>query len=393
VSNKFHTSDTKPSNIGSVLFDYLLKFSEENTDMIDLPKIQNIVDNFSENTLSLYLNIDPSYIENQSQTPAWRIWLKNELKNINHTIDTSVTPIWDDINKRLNTFFSDYQINGRTLVLFMDQDQEYIHELPFTMRHRGHFGKPLVSPLLWAMDEYKPYLIVMVDQQQAIFRKAYLGNLETEAKMTIDLEYDWGQKTLMPASNANGQALRQGNNQDAFEDMISEHINRFYRDVADSIDDLYNQQSMRVILAGDERSAHAVQNDLHATTQKHLVGILPIPMNANEKEIMQRVSKMAYDYERNYEDTLISSIMSINHDNGRGILGKEKLAKAMEMQQVELIVMPFSLLQSDPEYAHELTMWTLNNNCPIEFVHGQAAKRLEQAGKIAARLYFSVETA
>ena len=210
--------------------------------------------------------------------------------------------------------------------------------------------------------------------------------------MTIDLEYDWGQKTLMPASNADGQALRQGNNREAFEDMISEHVNRFYRDVADGIDSLYKQQPMRVVLAGNERSAHAVQTELHATIQKHFVDIVSVPMNASEKEIMQRISQIAYNYERKYEDELIKSIMNIAHADGRGILGKEKLAKAMEMQQVELMVMPVSLLQSDPKYAHELTMWALNNNCPIEFVHGRAAQQLEENGEIAARLYFSLET-
>ncbi len=363
--------------------------------MIDLKQIKDINDTYSKHTLSLYLQVDPSYIENQSQTPAWTIWLKNELSNIQSSLmEKDLTSLWNDISKRLDKHLSTYDISGRTLVIFMDEENEYVEELPFAMKNRSHFGQPFVSPLLWAIDEYQQYLIVMVDQQKASFRKAYLGNLETQSEITIDLGYDWGEKTLMPASGGDGQALRQGNNREAFEDMIGEHVERFYKDIADEIKSIYDDESsLRVILAGDERSAHAVQKHLHESVNNHVVDILSIPMNASEKDIMERISQVAYNYERNYELDLIKQIKNSAYDNGRGLLGRDELKKAMEMQQVEMIVMPFSLLQTDPDYAHQLAMWALENNSRIEFVHGLAADSLKEIVDVAAQLYYSIETA
>jgi len=164
--------------------------------------------------------------------------------------------------------------------------------------------------------------------------------------------------------------------------------------IQNSLKLIYDEEStLRLILAGDERSAHAVQNHLHESATKQVVGILAIPMDASEKEIMKGISKTAYDYERNYEFDLINQIKNDAHANGRAILGRDELKTAMEMQQVEMIIMPFSLLQSDPDYAHQLAMWALENNSHIEFVHGLAADTLKEISDVAARLYYSIETA
>lgn len=362
--------------------------------MIDQNKIQEIIENFNDNTLSLYLRVDPADIENQAQTPAWNIWLKNALSELESELDDSQKPTWENIISRVDNHFNVYQPNGRTFVLFMDADHEFIQELPFTMRNRKHFGKPHVAPLLWAMDEYEQYLIVMVDKQKAIFRKAYLGNLQTESEMTIDLEYDWGEKTLMPASGGDGQALRQGNNREAFEDMIEAHQDRFYGSVADEIKKLLGgDQPMRLILGGNERAANVVESKLHSSVSDQLVSVMSIPMDANDKEIMDRIWQTAYNYERNNEFDLVEEITSMAHANGRGVLGRDDLETAMERQQVEQIIMPYNLLHDDPDYAQKLTLWSLEHNRSMEFVHGQAAAKIEQAGGIAARLFYSLETA
>ena len=361
--------------------------------MINQNKVHEIVNNFNDNTLTLYLSVDPAYIENQSQTPAWNIWLKNAIKDIESSLDDHQQPAWKQIINRLDEHFNMYQPNGRTLVIFMDEDHKYIQELPLTMQNRKHFGKPHVAPLLWAMDEYEQYLIVMIDKEKAAFRKAYLGNLQTESEMTIDLEYDWGEKTLMPASGGDGQALRQGNNREAFEDMIEAHQDRFYQSVADEVQDLLKKQPMRLILGGNERSANVVESKLHSSVSTHLVSILSIPMDANDKQVMDRIWQTAYNYERNFDFDIVEEVTSMAHANGRGVLGREDLETAMERQQVEQIIMPYNLLQDDPDYAQELTLWSLENNRSIEFVHGQAATKIENAGGIAARLFYSLETA
>lgn len=362
--------------------------------MLNHKKVKHIFENFSADTLTLYLRVDPSDRENQAQKPAWNIWLKNALRDIENQLQPEQESLWSNIAERLDNHFSVYEPGGRTLVMFMDEDQEFIRELPFAMDNYAHFGTPMVTPLLWVIDEYEQYLIVTVDSERAMFRQAYLGNMETESEMTIDLAYDWGEKTLMPASAGDGRALRQGNNRESFNDMIEDHIRRFHKDVADEIQNIFREhQPMRLILGGDERAAHAVQGLLHESVQEHFVTYLPIPMDADETAIMKKIGQPAYDYERNYEYDLVNDVINRAKADGRGVLGRDDLERAMQMQQVEMIILPYRLLDDDPDYVHELTIWTIENNSQIEFVHGQAATQLDNEGGIAARLYYAIETA
>jgi len=368
--------------------------------MIRQNDIRDIANTFADNTLSLYLHVDAGYIENQADTPAWQIYLKNSLSETKQSLDESQKEDWNAITEQLDDFFQAYSPSGRTLAVFVNGDQIVTEELPFGIDNQHYFGQPYVSPLLWAIDEYEQYLVVMVDSESAQFHKAYLGNLETEAEMTIDLDYDWGEKSLMPPSNASnsgegtGHAVREGSNRDAFDDMISAHVDRFYSDIADKVKEfMSDEQPMRLILGGDERAAHALEDKLHESVTKHFVAVLPIPMTASSSEIMKRIATTAYNYERNFEYELVEDVMSSAFAGGSGALGRDGLDTAMTMQQVELFIIPYDLLQEDKDYVHDITMWALDNNSRIEFIHGQAANKLKSNGGIAARLYYSIETA
>lgn len=363
--------------------------------MIRHKDIRNIVEKMNDNTLSLYLHVDAGYIENQAETPAWQIYLKNALKDAEQSLGDEKSSSWKNINAKVDEFFTTYSPSGRTLALFVDDANLITEELPFSLDNQHYFGQPYVSPLLWAIDEYEEYLIVMVDNETAQFHKAYLGNLETEAEMTIDLDYDWGEKTLMPPSHAgeSGLGVRDASNRDAFDDMIAAHRDRFYGDIAEKVREFITDDNpMRLIISGDEQSAHALKDKLHESVLKDFVAILAIPMNTPEREIMKRIATTAYNYERNYEFELVEDVLSATLSGGAGALGRDSLDNAMIMRQVDQFVMPYSLLHEDKQYAHNITMWALTNNSTIEFVHGQAARKLESNGGIGARLYYSLET-
>jgi hypothetical protein len=44
--------------------------------------IKQLLEKTNQPILSLYLHVDPALRENQSASPAWRIWLKNALKEL-----------------------------------------------------------------------------------------------------------------------------------------------------------------------------------------------------------------------------------------------------------------------------------------------------------------------
>ena len=349
--------------------------------------------------LSLYLNVNAGYIENQSDQPAWRIFAKNSLKDVherakaaqeNEGSDYSDDD-WKAIATQAEAFIEGYDPDTRTLVLLQTPDEQFVYRLPVTMENQFFVGKAVVMPLVWAMDEYERYVVVLVDSRRARILTAYLGQANSQAELSVDLDYDWGEKTLMPASsNARGDAIREGgNNRDRFDDMIDEHIHRFYKDVAEHLRDLQNELDFdRIVLAGVEPAPHRVRDEMHETLQAMIVDIINMDMNASEKDVVEAIRQPAQNYERDFEMDLTNEVIGFAKAQGRGALGYDDVLRAFEMQQVELLILPYPA--EEPEKAQQLMRMALDNNSEIELVHGSVASRLKSEGGYVARLYYAL---
>ncbi len=360
--------------------------------MLNLQDVKTLLHE-EEDTLSLYLNVDNAVPENQAASPAWGIALKNALRDIEAELEDHQKAGWKAVQERTEAFFHSYRPRSKGLVMFVTAEDEQVYELPIPTENEAKFGRPLVVPLVWKLDEYEPYLVVMTDQEEAHFYISYLGETEFEEGLEIDLEeYDFGQKTLMPATPAvvGGRPLTQGSHRDEFEDTIDEHRTRFYRDVVEATRRMTEETSAkRIILGGSEQSAHAVHNLMDDKLQAQVVSVMSIPMRYAPHEIFRDIEPVALNYERDQEMDLMQEIIDFAKSGGRGALGAEAVEKAFEMQQVEMLVLSWPL--EDTRAANQLTHQALTLNSKIELVHGAAAIKLNEEGQgIAARLYFAV---
>lgn len=360
--------------------------------MLTKEEIRQINDNLHAPVLSLVLHVDPGYRQNQSDTPAWRIWLKSTLREIEKEADArgeDTAAAWSGLRKRLENWLATYTPQGKTLIVFVDGDSLFTYELPVTLENHATLGEADLTPVLWAIDEYERYLIALVDQEEAKFLSAYLGNTSTESTMSIDLDLDWGEKTLMPVTAQGESAIREGSNRERFEDMIEAHVDRFHQDVADHIHVLLGEmEASRLIIGGAGRAAHNVRGKLHETVVDRLVDVLPIPIDASETRIRDSVLEAGLQHERQHEEKLLAEVIGYAKADGRGALGVEAVDRAFTMQQVELLLLPYP--PEDPKSAAALTNRALQSNSEVELIHGEPAERLREEGGVAARLYYAI---
>src|SRR3990170_2061003 len=115
--------------------------------------------------LSVSLDVDPSRPEHQGQNPAYRIWLRNALRQTLEAIPKEARRGADEL-------------------------AQYV--LPVPLTNRAQYGRPDVVPVLWAVDEYEPYAILAVDREHARILIAYLGRTTTVDEETLELDTsDW----------------------------------------------------------------------------------------------------------------------------------------------------------------------------------------------------------
>lgn len=354
-----------------------------------MPKLEDIKDMLAQNddhTLTLYLNVDNAARENQSDNPAWRVWAKNALRGVALSLDADQLEAWQDIHDRTHDFLNDYQPQSKGLLLFCAPNFQQTFELPLRFENQVAYGKAMIAPLLWAMDEYELYLLALVDKEQARFFVSYLGEVGFQESMEIDLdEYDFERKTLMPASTS---GITAGSNRDAFEHTIDEHRQRFYRDTAERVRKLAERRrARRVILGGSEQSAHSVYRLLPEPFKAQVVAVMSLPMRLNEHELFQHILPAAQAWERQQEMQLVTEVIDLAGSGGRGVLGEKEVAHALDLRQVETLIAAWPPLQ--PERVNNLAYQALRLNSRIELVRGGAAEQLASHDGLAARLYYA----
>jgi len=361
--------------------------------MLDFNHVRQLLKDMQEPVVTLYLHVDAGLRANQAEPPAWQIYMKNALSDIvTQAADSEQTRL-QNIKTRIETYLSGYTPSGKTLIFFIGEKTQHIHELPIALENNFAYGEPFVVPLLWAIDEHQRYLIVLADQEQARFLTAYLGRATTDEEMSIDFDaYDFGQKRYVNnnrGGRVEGTSPGQSDSQDRFEDMLSAHLKRFYKDVAEQTREFVEKMGVsRVILGGNEKSAHAIRDLLHDKVKNRVITIQSIPIDAAEHQVVQRIEESALQYERNQEMALVEDVIGLAKSGRRGVLGVDKVQRAFEMQQIELLILPYPI--TDEQLAADLTLQALNSGTRIELVHGEPAMKLRDEGGLAARLYYTV---
>ncbi|MEO0597693.1 MAG: VLRF1 family aeRF1-type release factor, partial [Chloroflexota bacterium] len=291
--------------------------------MLTTNTIRDLLNDAPTPVLSLYLHVDPGHQPNQNDPRAWTIYVKNALRDIENSLDDDSEIAITDIRKSIENFVEGYTPTGKSLALFVGED-DYLEafDIPVAIENQHAFGDINLVPMLWALDEYERYLVVLVDSEEARFMSAYLGRATTDVTLSIDFDdYDFGQHAFVDARSGREGMFRQSSGGVQFEDMKAEHMRRFYNTVAEQIRDIMTgMQSERIILGGNEKAAHQVKNLLHGTMQNKVVDILPIPMSANDSEVSSAIQETALAYEREQEMTLVDEVIGFAKAGGRGAI-------------------------------------------------------------------------
>lgn len=343
-----------------------------------------------EDYLTLYLNTDQGLRENQSDNPAWKIFLKNAISDIESNLDSvqlrqwkkvrlsdsSPETAWARTRKRLDKYLTSYQPKGRSLVLFISPTAEYRYELPVAIDNAAYFGKPHIQEFLWALDEYEQHLVALLAKDEARALILALGDTTTDLQVRAD--------------NAWLRNVRKSAHTENIESRKDDLDRRFLNDMANRVDKYFleNPDIQRVVLGGNTEMAHAILGLLHPAVQDRVVAILPIPITDAPHTIADRVRDTATQAERDYELMVVNDIVNQAKAGGRGAIGLTAVQRAADRAAIQLLALTYP---ADAETVEPLLLHAVQSGATIEFVRGEAADRVAQEGGIVARLYYALQ--
>ncbi len=339
--------------------------------------------------LSLYLMTDPSDAGNQAQTPAWRTFLRNAVTNVEAGLDPVQTRQWKSVRlsdespdkgwartrKRLEKYLTSYRPEGKTLVLFISPGSEYSFELPVRVDSASYYGKPHIQEFLWALDEYEQHSVLLFSEDQVRVLRLALGRSAADRVVVSDQAWLRG---LRKAGESEQNKQRQ--------DDITR---RFVKNAANQVDKFFMKTPDvgRIVLGGNVELANAVLVSLHPSVKEQVIGVLPIPAESAPHEVAERMAETAEQAEREHEAALVADIIRSAGARGRGAMGYTAVGHALDRGAVRLLALPYP---ADSDVIEPILLQAVRAGATVEFLHGEAAERVKDAGGVVAQLYYAV---
>jgi peptide subunit release factor 1 (eRF1) len=371
--------------------------------------------------LSLYLDINPAKPDNAGRAYALRA--KDAMKAL---------AVPEALAEKVLELLQHEVIQAKTLALFADEERMELFplqvELPLVRAVKtafvdektsrlltdgalAHYGEPFLLPLVYALDEYERYGVVYVDQERWRVFEVFLGEIAEvkDAFLALDTEA-WRRLSLdAPGRRFNLSGIaRGGAGQDLFAKRLAAWEERFYKALAHELVRHVEERGFtRLLLMGPEEHTKLFLGYLPKRLKEKVVAELPsLPHpGASPGEVLKRLEPVLEEVERQAEVRLLEEL---EEAYPKAAFGPEVLARVQE-GRVELWVLPWHLEKEvyacdglylaeeaqalaycqNPEkkpLAVVLPELAAGYAARVEFVRGEAEKRLLERGGMAALL-------
>jgi len=277
-------------------------------------------------------------------------------------------------------------------------------ELPFpTSVHwrRGAFLRPVVE----AMDEHERYGVVLTDNQRARLFTVVMGEL-TEHE---DLFSETGQRTRSLGAD---QMRSQKRRDQRHKEEVASHAKR----VIDALHDLALRQPFdRLIVGGTPKATSQLVRLLPTRLRGKVVDTVSVRVGGSQKEILNKILAVQERMERGREKEIVRGVLAELHDRGKAVAGFAAVLDAVNQGRVWTLVYgknfnakggecgacsaysphakgPCVYCGEDvhplPQCVDRISQSVLEMGGRVEVVDGDARKKLDKPGGIAAMLRY-----
>ncbi|MCA2004679.1 MAG: VLRF1 family aeRF1-type release factor [Ignavibacterium sp.] len=365
----------------------------------DIQFIKEQIEFHKEPVLSVYADVNPAKPENARQ--GWKIRIKNSLKENN---------IPDYIKSKVLEVLEIEKPSAKTVAIFAADDfierYDLNIELPVVDVVNGKidltWGKPNITPLVYAIDEYERTGILYLKKKGWQFYEFFLGELrELEETFKEIKKSEWDDlESSVEEITKDFFKERVPTHPDKFPKRVNSYIIRFYKHLAGLVEKIISSNDIkRLILLGPDEQTKFFSQYLSKSTRNIIAafaGDLPVH-EASPARISEKVNNLLEKIERENELKLVNNI-----SNSDFVSGVENTLEALQMGRVYDLIVPWSLnvkvfrcddgyLSSSEEKVKSLCGnnkietielkniiidLAINHGGRIEFVRGEAEEKL-----------------
>jgi peptide subunit release factor 1 (eRF1) len=184
---------------------------------------------------------------------------------------------------------------------------------------------PHLYPLAKVIDQYPRYASVILDTNRARIFVFGLGTVERREQVT-------GEKTNRTSMGGWSQARYQRRNENV-------HVNHV-KEVVDTLDRIVTADNIaHIIVAGDDVVVPLLKEQLPKHLEEKLVDVLSLRRNAGEDEIVEATLAVLRQKDAETDAERVQALIGEWRSGGLGVMGPESTLKALQMGQVDEVLL------------------------------------------------------
>lgn len=296
----------------------------------------------SQEVLSVYLNTDPSQLGKSSRSIAL-IWLKDSLKEIKRSLTQDTMKIFEQLEKKILDEVEYGDLHGKSLIAFLSTNFFEIAYPRVNVVNEIWWGKPSLGQLDWLLEEYRNIGIIKVEAEKIHYYIVSLNEVIKEWEEHISQDtLLWQTKHLPPEKILREKSipgLRGGDTKEIIERHINEEIQKFWKESVSSLENMQkNYYIKEIILAGQDSQTEIYQKYVH-TNQLKIIGNIHLSKDTSVNEMIALAQEVFKKYERDVETKLITEILDRSEQNTNASLGIKNVLKLIQEGRAGLVAL------------------------------------------------------
>jgi len=381
--------------------------------MISPEAVQQLVRSPERKCLTLYFDTGP----NQPRS-AFRARLNNLLKSVDSRVAPADRNAFEKSVARVTNYLDQLRSKNRSVLLFATEKdwQEFTSRVP--VRDEVWWGAPNVNQLLWLLDEYRPYGVLIPDQKKVRFLAVRMNEFEEHREFSAGIDTREWKKQSLGASNRGGPSNMQkgGHDIDSFNSRYLEKVRAFWTGTHKSIAELIERYHIkRLIVAGNKSFVPEFVKSLPPKMREGVVTQIPLEAVTSPGEAVRRIFPGIEAWERKRESAIVSELLNAAGVSAKAAVGVDSALKYVQSGRAARLVISkdFDLDVSrcarcghvsanhagacvgcgareieKARLAGDLPRLIAQHRLPVEIVRGPAADELTTNGGIGVFLRF-----
>jgi len=301
--------------------------------MITNPNLRELIDRDprpGSPTLSIYLDIDQSDAANLNR--KFEVALFNMLRELETTLDGPLQRDFHADAILIQHFVEGYRPRAKGLAIFSDSSEDFFwaYELHVPVKTEARWSEmPYLRPLLEMMDEHERYGVILTDRSRTRLFSIFLGEIEEYHEALAEAN------VTRSKTSGRDHIRSQVRNQRRADERAVGHL----KEVAELMEAVAGRLEFdRLVLAGSVEATNEVYRQLSKSLQGKVIGMIALPLDASEQQVLGETLKLSTSSERTGEIEIVKHLIQAAQKQNQATIGLDNTIAAVQAGRVRQLV-------------------------------------------------------